>query len=385
MMRTFGVFSKLEVLFLFLAGMVLFNGLGNGIIAYNDELLAAERSREFLATGDWWVVHLNFEPVFNKPPLQYWLTALALKVIPDEEFAVRFWSVIYAILTLMLTMLLARRLFPEKDKRYVGIIAAVFLLLYGPFLEYARIGVLDAGMAFWSVLLYYVADFTRRHAHWWLIVGLVAGIGAWQKTPITFLFWLLILVSRLFYKEERKRLICWQLPVALILGLIIYAIWPVVQSVRFGDLYYKTYIQHESKMLISRKVNFGLATYVIWISIKWCAFALLAYWGIIRHFLSKEYRAKANQSELLVVLLGFFVIVSCLTGHTHRYIFPILPLFSLWGAYVILQFIQKFYKRKALLLVGALVVLVPCVVLSGIHYHKVRDDLLEYRDFRIRS
>src|SRR5215475_2710566 len=69
--------SRLATIFIFL--FVAWIGLQApfGIMSGTDELLTAERTREMLLT-ERWEVHYNFQPSFEKPPLQYWLTSLTL-------------------------------------------------------------------------------------------------------------------------------------------------------------------------------------------------------------------------------------------------------------------------------------------------------------------
>src|SRR5262252_436627 len=65
-----------------------------------DEMLTAERSREMLLLGRS-KVHFNFQPSFEKPPLQYWLTSFSLPRFENPSSAVRIWALIYAALTVV--------------------------------------------------------------------------------------------------------------------------------------------------------------------------------------------------------------------------------------------------------------------------------------------
>ena len=65
-----------------------------GRLTNTDELVTAERSREMLLTHEW-TVQFNFQPSFEKPPLQYWLTTLTLPHIGQREAAVRIWPLIF--------------------------------------------------------------------------------------------------------------------------------------------------------------------------------------------------------------------------------------------------------------------------------------------------
>jgi len=70
--------------FLCVLGWLAFE-IPKGTLTHTDELLTAERSREMLSMGPW-VVHYNFQPSFEKPPLQYWLTTLTLPRFRTERW-----------------------------------------------------------------------------------------------------------------------------------------------------------------------------------------------------------------------------------------------------------------------------------------------------------
>src|ERR1700692_2814244 len=75
-----------------------------------DEGRYAEIPREMLASGDWVIPHLNGVAYLEKPPLQYWATAVALQVFGHNEFAARLYTALCAFGTLAVVGLAARRL-----------------------------------------------------------------------------------------------------------------------------------------------------------------------------------------------------------------------------------------------------------------------------------
>ena len=75
-----------------------------------DEGRYAEIPREMLAGGDWVIPHLNGLPYIEKPPLQYWATALSLALFGKNEFAARLYTGLSALGTILATALAARRL-----------------------------------------------------------------------------------------------------------------------------------------------------------------------------------------------------------------------------------------------------------------------------------
>ena len=79
-----------------------------------DEARYAEIPREMLATGDWLTPHLNYVQYFEKPPLQYWLSAVSMKLFGLQPFAARLPLALAMAITLGCAWLLARRLGARK-------------------------------------------------------------------------------------------------------------------------------------------------------------------------------------------------------------------------------------------------------------------------------
>ncbi len=75
-----------------------------------DEGRYAEIPREMLRGGDWVIPHLNGLVYLEKPPLQYWLTALSFEVFGLSEFAARLCTGFAGYLSLVVVFLLGRKL-----------------------------------------------------------------------------------------------------------------------------------------------------------------------------------------------------------------------------------------------------------------------------------
>jgi len=91
-------------------------------LANPDEGRYAEIPREMLASGDWITPHLNGLAYVEKPPLQYWATALTYQLFGVNEWAARFWTLFAAWLDVALVYLFARRMW---GRRVATVAAAV--------------------------------------------------------------------------------------------------------------------------------------------------------------------------------------------------------------------------------------------------------------------
>jgi 4-amino-4-deoxy-L-arabinose transferase-like glycosyltransferase len=77
---------------------------------YNpDEGRYAEISREILASGDWVIPHLNGLVYIEKPPLQYWATAISEAVFGQNDWAARLYTGLCALATVYVIWAMIRR------------------------------------------------------------------------------------------------------------------------------------------------------------------------------------------------------------------------------------------------------------------------------------
>ncbi|HEV2702196.1 MAG TPA: phospholipid carrier-dependent glycosyltransferase [Steroidobacteraceae bacterium] len=74
-----------------------------------DEGRYAEISREILASGDWVIPHLNGLVYIEKPPLQYWATAVSEAVFGQNAWAARLYLGLCALATIYVIWAMLRR------------------------------------------------------------------------------------------------------------------------------------------------------------------------------------------------------------------------------------------------------------------------------------
>jgi len=94
-----------------------------------DEGRYAEIPREMLATGDWLTPHLNGVLYFEKPPLQYWLSALSMKLFGLTGAAARLPLALASGLMLWAAWRLAKRL-GAREPLWAAFMAATGLLAF---------------------------------------------------------------------------------------------------------------------------------------------------------------------------------------------------------------------------------------------------------------
>jgi 4-amino-4-deoxy-L-arabinose transferase-like glycosyltransferase len=81
---------------------------GSRTLVRPDEGRYTEIAREMAASADYVTPTLNGLKYFEKPPLQYWATALAITAFGQNDFTARWWPAATSLLGLWLTWLAVR-------------------------------------------------------------------------------------------------------------------------------------------------------------------------------------------------------------------------------------------------------------------------------------
>jgi 4-amino-4-deoxy-L-arabinose transferase-like glycosyltransferase len=122
--------------------------LGHRPLFNSDEGRYAEIPREMLRDGDWVIPHLNGLPYIEKPPLQYWATALSFAVLGESEFAARAYGALTSFATVALVWLLGVRIRGAQ----VGWCAAAMLSGMLIFVALGQLLTLDMSLSFYMTL-----------------------------------------------------------------------------------------------------------------------------------------------------------------------------------------------------------------------------------------
>src|SRR5499426_911462 len=156
--------------------------LGRRVLATNDEARFPVMARDILANGHWLLPETSSGPMLNKPPLHAWLIALAAWPAGGvSQRAAVVPSFLGALLVVMLTCWIARRLFEPGVALVAGVMVATTAGMYAlarspvPDMTLAC-GLLDPVGAF-------VAAELDGHRGAWLGFYVLVGLACWVKGP----------------------------------------------------------------------------------------------------------------------------------------------------------------------------------------------------------
>jgi 4-amino-4-deoxy-L-arabinose transferase-like glycosyltransferase len=136
--------TRVVATLVFVFCVVWFCNLGYRSLVRPDEGRYAEIAREMAVTGDWITPRLNGIKYFEKPPLQYWMTAAAYNAFGEHEWTARLWAALTGFAGVLMVGFAGVRLFGRQAGFYSAIVLASSVL-------YAAIGhinTLDMGVTF---------------------------------------------------------------------------------------------------------------------------------------------------------------------------------------------------------------------------------------------
>jgi 4-amino-4-deoxy-L-arabinose transferase-like glycosyltransferase len=170
------------LILLAVTGGLFLPALGEPSLWDIDEGHNAEAAREMLERGDWVIPQFNYQLRSDKPILLYWLQIAAYLVFGVGEFAARLPSALAAMVAVLLTCELGRRMFDPVAGLIAGLILATSLLFAGS-AHFANPDALLIASTVLTFLLFW-SSHDRGGSAWLVWIGLSTGLGFLAKGPV---------------------------------------------------------------------------------------------------------------------------------------------------------------------------------------------------------
>ena len=192
--------------------------LGGRPLFNPDEGRYAEIPREMLSGGDWVIPHLNGLAYIEKPPLQYWATAISYGLLGTSEFAARLYTALSALGTAFMVWLVACRLWSRAAAwRAVAVLAGMLM-----FVVLGQLLTLDMSLTFYLTLSlggFLLAQQATRPRLWMLLAWAAAALGVLTKGLVAAAIPLAVLILYSLYARDfspwRRLYMTWGLPLFL--------------------------------------------------------------------------------------------------------------------------------------------------------------------------
>ncbi len=169
-----------------------------------DEGNNAEAAREMLESDNWAIPTFNFVLRVDKPALLYWLQIACYKTFGINEFAARLPSALAALLALIATYELGRRMFSAG----VGVLAGVVLAASPASCAAGHFANPDALLTAFTTLsfLSFWHGYERGGRGWFVPAGICTGLAVLAKGPVGLVLPMGVVVLFLIWSRQLGRL-----------------------------------------------------------------------------------------------------------------------------------------------------------------------------------
>ena len=182
-------FSKLSpyfpFLYFFLLAFILFSGNTHSLTD-QDEAAYAGFAKQMIESGNWVTPEFMWSEAHRKPPLHFWNIAISYKVFGVNEFAVRFPSALFVLLTCLLVFFAGKKIVGERLALLWVVVLSTSLLV--PVL--GKISVTDSTLLFFTTACAFSFYFVLQQRAWkWVLVFWVSfALALLTKGPPVLLF-----------------------------------------------------------------------------------------------------------------------------------------------------------------------------------------------------
>jgi len=312
-----------------------FATLGPRRLLNPDEGRYAEIPREMLVSGDWVTPRLNGIKYFEKPPLQYWMTAVAYQVFGENEFAARFWAGFTGFAGILLAGWTSARLFNRAAGAMAAVITASSLL----YLAIGHINTLDMSLSFFLeltvcsfLLAQHSAPRSSAERNWMLLAWAAAALAFLTKGLVALVLPSLTLLA---YTVLTREFSAWKrlhIVKGLALFLLLALPW-VIAAARANPEFLSFFFLHEqfARFLVNSHDRDG----PIWYFLPLFVLGTLPWTFVALRQFNATWRFDAQTNGLqmrrfllvwIAVVIGFF---SVSHSKLPPYIVPVMPMFAM--------------------------------------------------------
>jgi 4-amino-4-deoxy-L-arabinose transferase-like glycosyltransferase len=360
------------VLLLVVLGLpVTLLGLGSPALYDPHESLYAEVAREMVVHGDWLTPHLNGTRYLDKPPLFYWLIAIAYTVFGVSEFSARLPIALAGLGGALVTCGIGRLLFDDRS----GVLAGLALIASVGYFVFSRQLLPDMVFAFFTTLGFYgllrMVEQDRRRNRWGLLAYASLALAVMTKGvvgafPLTVMAVYLLLVGRW---HALRALISFQ---GGMLFVLLIAPWHLIMGWQ-NEGYFWHYFANEHFLrflgrrhpvdFISLPLPIFFLVLFLWL-LPWSPYLALAIPRKCPQLGKPPSRQDAGALFALLWIGMFLIFFSLSRARLPQYSLPAMPAFALLiGMSLDARFTGRVSSTKGLLIATAISMLLPALAL----------------------
>ncbi len=317
------------------AALLYIPGLGTPSLWDIDEGNNAECAWEMLDSGNWIVPTFNHELRPDKPALLYWCQVAAYHSCGVGEFAARLPSALAALLTVLLTYELGRRLFDAGVALLGGMVLASTLMFCGS-AHFANPDALLNACTVLTFLLFW-NSFRRNDPGWLVWCGVSTGLGFLAKGPVGLVLPVAVINLFLLWSRQLRRSLHPQMLVGVLLWILVAVPWfALVGAETKGEFLRGFFVTHNFWRAARAMEGHGGPFYYHAISLllgflPWSVFLLPVLGNVYREVRDTDTDDSPRQAMRFLVcwIAVYFIAFSISRTKLPNYILPLYPAVAL--------------------------------------------------------
>lgn len=338
---------------LLIGGVAFFQNLGTTGLMDETEPLFAEAARQMIVRGDWLTPYFNGEPRFDKPPLVYWLMAIAYQTIGVNEWSVRLPSALAGFALTCFGFYTLRRFgfsygsepdgaLQQNRLWLAAYIGSALIALNPQTIGWSRIGVSDmllSGCLGSALLAFFIAyaqpSQPTAQKHWYLICYVLLAFGVLTKGPVAIVLAGLIIGGFLLYLGKlrevlREMPLVWGCVILLTIALP----WFLAVTWANGEAFIESFFGYHNLERFTSVVNRHWAPWYFYFVVVLLGFAPWSFYlplaiAQVKVWQRRQWQRQPRSHHLglfalfwLVGVFGFFTIA---TTKLPSYVLPLMP------------------------------------------------------------
>jgi len=320
---------------------IFFFRLGLEDVTSVNEAQRTEPAYEMIKSNSWIVPTINGEPYLKKPPFIYWMIMFSYKIFGNiDSFTARFPCTLSGLVLVLLTVLLARRLFNDD----VGLLAGLFLCTGYLILKKARHAEIDITFTLFITLsIYMVYESTRENRAFLIPAFLALALATLTKGPHAILIVLITIIPFLRHEKRLRELFSGPGIVGLLLLCLVVGGWIFTLGSRtgFGELYRIFHHEALRRCYSASRINSApILSYLYIFPATFFPWAILTYLAVFRYITERRGRFRDEMRLPFFWFSGNLLLFSIIKGKESEYILPLFPAASILAAGIWRDYIQ---------------------------------------------
>ncbi len=333
-----------------LGGITFFNQLGSIGLVDETEPLFVEAARQMTVTGNWITPYFNQVTRFDKPPLIYWLMAIAFQTIGVNEWAARLPSAIAGTVLVGFCFYTIQRFVPSRIAPYLGSAIVAFNLIT---LFFGRLGYSDMLLSacFGGSLLAFFLGYAESNQRWYRAFYGLMGLAVLTKGPVGVVLPSAIVILFLLWAGRLREVLREMKPLQGIgIFLFISVPWYLLAYLQNGKAFIDSFFGVHNVDRFTSVVNQHSGAWyyhLIIVLVGFFPWSLCLPAAIVSVLMQSKWKQEPRSQHLRkFALVWFAVVLIFFTIAVTKYITYTLPLYPAAAILVMLWFVRYFSQPR---------------------------------------